>query len=72
MHQKCFNYALTDAPSNSLMDSIVNPKHENNGRIMSWGMLLGSQHFGGKNACWSFGMGTKKSDKQVNYPHGLT
>jgi hypothetical protein len=26
-------------------------------------MFLGSQHFGGKGACWSFGMGTKKSDK---------
>jgi hypothetical protein len=26
-------------------------------------MLLGLQHFGGKGACWSLGMGTRKSDK---------
>jgi hypothetical protein len=31
-----------DAPPNSLMDSTVNPKHENNGKIMNWGMLLNS------------------------------
>jgi hypothetical protein len=27
------------------------------------------QYFGGKGACWSFGMGTKTNDKQVNYSH---
>jgi hypothetical protein len=27
------------------MDSIVNLKGENNGRIESWGTLFGSQHF---------------------------
>jgi len=32
-------------------------------------MLLGSQHFGGKGPCWSFGMGNRKSDKQINYSH---
>jgi hypothetical protein len=53
------------------MDSIVDPKGENNGRIRSWGTLLGSQHFGGKRVCWSSGMGTRKSDKQVNYSHKL-
>jgi hypothetical protein len=26
-------------------------------------MLVGSQHFGGRGACWSFGMGTKNNDK---------
>jgi hypothetical protein len=26
-------------------------------------MLVGSQHFGGRGACWSFGMGTRKNDK---------
>ncbi len=44
-------------------------KSENNGRRKSWGALLGSYHFGGRGACWSSGMGTRKSDKQVNYSH---
>jgi hypothetical protein len=29
-----------DAPPNSLMDSIVSPKGENNGRIRNWGTLF--------------------------------
>jgi hypothetical protein len=37
-----------DAPPNSLMNSIVSPKGENNERIRSWGTLLGLQHFGGR------------------------
>jgi hypothetical protein len=37
-------------------------KDENNGR-RNWGTLPGSQHFGGKGVCWSFGMGTKMIDK---------
>jgi hypothetical protein len=53
-----------------LMDSIVSPKGENNRRIRSWGTLPSSQHFGGKGACWSSRMGTRMSDKQVNYSHG--
>jgi hypothetical protein len=33
---------------NSLRDSNVNPKQKkNNGRVMSWGTLLGLQHFRG-------------------------
>ncbi len=32
-------------------------------------MFLGSQHFKGKKACWSFGMRIMTSDKQVNYSH---
>jgi hypothetical protein len=47
------------------------PKGENNERTRSWGTLLGSQHFGSRGACWSFGMGIRKSDKQVNYSHRL-
>jgi hypothetical protein len=35
-------------------------------------MLFDSQHFEGKGACWSFEIGTKKSDKQINYSHGPT
>jgi len=46
-------------------------KGENNKRIRNWGMLPGSQHFRGRRACWSFGIGTKTSDKWVNYSHGL-
>jgi len=42
----------------------------NIGRIRSWGTLLGLEHFGGKGACWSSGIGIRKSDKQVNYSHG--
>jgi hypothetical protein len=37
-------------------------KGENNGRRRSWGTLLGSQHFGGKRACWSSEMGQMTSD----------
>ncbi len=47
------------------------PKGENNGRIKSWGTLPNSQHFGGRGVCWNYGMETRKSDKQVNYSHGL-
>ncbi len=32
-------------------------KGEDNGRRKSWGALPGSQHFRGRRACWSFGMG---------------
>jgi hypothetical protein len=30
---------------------------ENNRRARSWGMFPGLQHFEGRRACWSFGMG---------------
>jgi hypothetical protein len=59
-----------DAPPNSLMDSTMSPKGENNGRIRSWGTLPNLQHFGGKGVCWSSRMKTKMSDMQVNYSHG--
>jgi hypothetical protein len=48
------------------MDSTVSPKAESNGRTRSWNMLPSFQHFGGRGACWSFGIGTRKNDKQVN------
>jgi hypothetical protein len=47
-------------------------KGENNKRRGSWGTLLGSHHFGGKKACWNSKMGTRMSDKQINYSHGPT
>jgi hypothetical protein len=61
-----------DTPPKSLMESTVNLKGENNGRIKSWGVLPNSQHYGGRRACWSFGVGIKESDKQVNYSHEPT
>ncbi len=61
-----------DAPPNSLMDSIVGPNGENSPKIKSWSMFPNLQHFGGRGACWSFGMGIKKSDKKINYSHGPT
>jgi hypothetical protein len=42
-------------------------KGENNGRIRSWGTFSDLQHFGGRGACWGFGMGTRVNDKWVNY-----
>jgi hypothetical protein len=53
------------------MDSTTNPKGENNIRIKNWGTFLGLQHFGGKGACWNFGMGTRESDKQIGYSYRL-
>jgi hypothetical protein len=38
-------------------------------RIKSWGTLPGLEHFKGKGVCWSYGMGTRMSDKWVNYSH---
>jgi hypothetical protein len=35
-------------------------------------MFFNSQHFEGRKACWSFKMGTKMNDKQVNYSHEPT
>jgi hypothetical protein len=32
-------------------------------------MLPGSQHFGGRGACWSSGMGLEKVTS-INYSHG--
>jgi hypothetical protein len=44
-------------------------KVEDNERRRSWGMFFGSQHFGGRGVYWSFGMRTRKIDKQFNYSH---
>ncbi len=60
-----------DTLLNSLMDSITNPTGENNRRIRSWGTLFGSRHLRGKGACWSSEMGTRESDKKINYSHKL-
>jgi hypothetical protein len=33
------------------------------------GTLPDLQHFKDRGACWSFGIGIRKSDKQINYSH---
>ncbi len=35
-------------------------------------MILGSQHFGRRRACWNFRMGIRTNDKRVNYSHKPT
>jgi len=42
-------------------------ENENIERRKSWGTLISSQHFEGRRVCQSSKMGTRKSDKQVNY-----
>jgi hypothetical protein len=64
-------WPLIDALPSFLID-LMWVQGEHNGRTRSWGMLLGSQHFGGKGACSSSRIGIRKSDKQVNYSHGPT
>jgi hypothetical protein len=44
---------------------------EHNERMKNWGMLPSSQHFMGRGAWWSFEIGIRKSDKQVNNSHEL-
>ncbi len=39
---------ILDAPPNSLMESIMNPKCENSERTKNWGTFLGLQYFGGQ------------------------
>ncbi len=38
----------------------------------SWGTLPSSQHFGGRTACWSCRMGTRKSDKHQLFTRTCT
>ncbi len=67
----CFRYGVHFLRTPKLLDRFnYKSKGENNRRIKSWGTLLGSQHFRGKRACWSSGMGKKSSDKRINYSHG--
>jgi hypothetical protein len=49
----------------------MDSKVENNIRRRSWGVLPGSQHFEGRGACWSSGMGIRMIDKQLNYSQEL-
>jgi len=42
---------------------------ENNRRARNQSMLLRSQYFGGRGACWSFKMGLGRVTS-INYSHG--
>jgi hypothetical protein len=58
-----------DAPLNSLKDSNVGPKVN---AMEGIGICsLTYNILGVRGACWSFGMGIKMNDKQVNYYHEL-
>jgi hypothetical protein len=45
-------FSMNDAPASSLMDSTMSPKVKT-----TEGKGVGSHHFGGRGACWSFEMG---------------
>ncbi len=72
----CFLFYLFDCVflmHPNLLDRLnCKSKGENNRRIMSCSMLLSSQHFEGRRSCQSSKMGTKTSDKWVNYSHRPT
>ncbi len=61
-----------DVPPSSLMDSTMSPKV----MIMKRGGVgarsLARNILGVEKACWSFGMGTRNIDKQINYLRGPT
>jgi len=54
------------------MDSTANPKVKTMKGEKVGARSLACSILGGRMACWSSRMGTKKSDKQVNYSHGPT
>jgi len=58
-----------DAPPSSLMDSTASPKVMTTKRGVGARSLV-RNILGVEKACWSFKMGTRKIDKQVNYLHG--
>jgi hypothetical protein len=62
-----FNLTKWDTPLNSLKDSNANPEMKKNKIKKINAHFLVHNTFGVKKACWSFGMGTKTSDKRVNY-----
>jgi hypothetical protein len=58
---------VINAHPHSSKDSNASLKEKKNGRGKNWSMFLNSKHFGVRRACWSFGMRTRTSNKQVNY-----
>jgi hypothetical protein len=53
---------IPNAFPTSFIDSNVSLKWKQ-WKCKELGTFFCSQHFGGRGACWSYGMGTKKSDK---------
>jgi len=60
----------TNAPSHSLKDSNVNSKVKSEERVRVHSLINNTPKV--KRACWSSGMGTRMSDKWINYSHKLT
>jgi hypothetical protein len=54
--------AVVDVLPSSLIGSNVSLKWKHQ-KSKELGTFPGSQHFGGRGAWWSFGMGTRKNDK---------
>jgi hypothetical protein len=67
------SYVLTsnDALPSFLIDSNVNLRWKQR-KSKELGTLFGSQHFGGRGACWSSEMGIRKSDKHQLFTHTYT
>ncbi len=59
---------IVDALPSSLINSNVSPRCKQQ-KMRNWGMFLGSHHFGSRGECWRCEIGTRKSDKQINYSH---
>ncbi len=64
-----YGFTYYDAPPNSLMDSTANPKVKTTEGKRIGAHSLARSTLGVERACRSFGMGTRLSDKQVNYSH---
>ncbi len=63
-------FAMIDTSLNSLKDSNVSPKVKTMKECIEvHSFVLSTLKV--RKACWSSMMGTKMSDKQVNYSHGL-
>jgi len=58
-------------PPSSLMDSTMSPKVKTMKGKGLGAHSLACSTSGGRRACWSFEMGTRKIDKQFNYSHKL-
>jgi hypothetical protein len=63
-----------DTPSNSLKDSNASPKMKTTDKMKTTEEGVGARSvahntFGVRGACWSFRMGTRTSDKHVNYSY---
>jgi hypothetical protein len=71
MTTKAIIKPLNDAPPSSLINSNVGIRW-NNRRVRSWGTLPILQHFGGRGACWSFGMGLGRMPNNQSFTRTYT